>query len=143
MLQQRSEEAELASQRKAILSMISHELRTPMNGILGSIQLLEQEYNQEYNQEYRQEYNQEYRQEYGESTTDSVAGIEPLETVKKSQLLQTVQRSAHALLEILNEVHDFAKLAAGKMILYPTCFDIRALFQEVTDAKQLQALQRD
>jgi signal transduction histidine kinase len=85
-------EAEAASQAKSeFMANISHELRTPMNGIIGMT---------------------------------AVALDGPL-TPEVQECLETVQGCADSLLQMLNEVLDFAKIEAGKVVLEQLTFGLR------------------
>ena len=92
---QRVEEASKA--KDAFVAMMSHEVRTPMNGILGSLEML---------------------------------GRTPL-AAEQVELVHLMQRSVGALLRIVNDVLDFAKVESGRLELEHTPFDLQALLDEV------------
>ena len=52
---------------------------------------------------------------------------------EQRQYAKTVTSSAEALLEIINDILDFAKLEAGKVRLESISFDLRSLLEEVAD----------
>lgn len=52
-------------------------------------------------------------------------------TTEQREYAQTVTRSAEALLEIINDILDFAKIEAGKLQLEVISFDLRSLMEEV------------
>ena len=77
-------QAEAANRTKSeFLAKMSHEMRTPLNGIIGMTEL----------------------------ALDSAVDAEQKEN------LQTVKESADSLLTIINELLDFAKVEAGKIVL--------------------------
>jgi hypothetical protein len=85
--------AEAANRAKSeFLSMMSHEVRTPMNGVLGMIRLL--------------------------LDTDLAA--------QQRKFAQTARSSAEALLGILDDILDFSKLEAGRLVLETVAIDLDA-----------------
>ncbi len=119
--QKMAEEKLIAAQQEALaatvaksqfLAMMSHEVRTPMNGVLGMAQLL----------------------------------VKPeLSDDKRVQYAQTILRSGHSLLTLLNDILDLSKVEAGKLKLESIAFavdsvvgDIRSLFATVAGAQGLQ-----
>jgi len=86
--------AEAGNRAKSqFMATMGHEVRTPLNAILGTAELLE----------------------LGELS----------ERVRGS--VQTIRRSGESLLEILNEILDFAKMENGRIDVCPAPTDIRAL----------------
>jgi hypothetical protein len=75
--------AESAKAKSIFLATMSHEVRTPMNGVLGCTQLLQDT-----------------------SLTD-----------QQRSLIETMHRSAEALLALVNDILDFSKIEAEKMTL--------------------------
>jgi signal transduction histidine kinase/ActR/RegA family two-component response regulator len=53
--------------------------------------------------------------------------------VRQRHMLQTVQRSGSALLHIINDMLDFAKIEAGKVQLEALDFDARSLVEDVAE----------
>jgi len=51
----------------------------------------------------------------------------------------TIRDSADALLGVINEILDFSKLEAGRVDIELTEFDLRMIFEEVTDLLSIQA----
>ncbi|MBI1208619.1 MAG: response regulator [Azospirillum sp.] len=88
-----------SSSKSAFLAMISHELRTPMNGLLGTLSLL------------------------GETE------LRP----EQRRLLDTARTSGEALLTILNEILDLAKMEAGRIDLEPVTFDPATLLSSIVE----------
>jgi signal transduction histidine kinase len=52
---------------------------------------------------------------------------------KQRRFLDTIHRSAEALMVVLNDVLDFSKLEAGKLVLRQTEFDLRRLLEDAID----------
>lgn len=91
-------EAEAAEKTKTeFVANITHELRTPVNGILGNARELME--------------------------------IETEE--KKLNLLRLVERGCSDMHAIINNILDFSKLEAGKFVLEPRRFDVRAMMDYV------------
>ena len=82
--------------KSEFLANISHELRTPMNGVMGMIGLLLRT---------------------------------PL-AAKQKRYAETTQRSAEAMMVLLNDLLDFSKAEAGKMELRVVEFDPTASFED-------------
>ncbi len=92
--------AKVASDTKSqLLATISHELRTPMNGVLGTVDLLE------------------------------------MTTLNQQQkkYVDTIRKSGDLLLTLINDVLDYSKLEAGKLVLFPQPTQISILFHSVVD----------
>jgi two-component system sensor histidine kinase/response regulator len=111
-LEQARDEAHRANQSKSdFLSSISHELRTPMNGIIGLTQLA-----------LRTELNS-----------------------KQRDYLEKIALSAKNLLNIVNDLLDFAKIDAGKLSLEVRSFSLWDLLDEIgvlaTQSTQHRALE--
>ena len=94
------------------LSNISHELRTPLNSIIGFTDLL--------------------------LTQD--LGASPL-SEQQRDFLDTVARNGRHLLELINELLDLQRIAAGRMDLRPEPVDLAALLAETAGSVQAQAQQ--
>ena len=103
--------AELDSAMKTkdqFLSNISHELRTPLNSIIGFTDLL-------------------LTQELGPPLSD-----------QQRDFLETVARNGRQLLELINELLDLQRIAAGRMTLTPESVDLAALLAETTGSVHAQ-----
>ncbi len=90
------------------LSNISHELRTPLNSIIGFTDLL-------------------LTEDMGPSLSD-----------QQRDFLETVARNGRHLLELINELLDLQRIAAGRMELKPDAVDLAALLTETTGSVQAQ-----
>ena len=88
-----------ASRAKSdFLSVMSHEMRTPMNAIIGMTTIAQNE----------------------------------RDNKRKSYALSKVEKAAHHLLGIINDVLDMSKIEANKMELQYAEFDLRILLQKTT-----------
>src|SRR5260221_7864608 len=94
------------------LSNISHELRTPLNSIIGFTDLL---------------------------LTQDLGGA-PL-SAQQRDFLDTVARNGRHLLELINELLDLQRIAAGRMDLRPEPVDVAGLLAEAAGSVQAQAQQ--
>lgn len=54
-------------------------------------------------------------------------------TVEQGEMIQTIQNSSEALLNILNDVLDFSKIEAGKLDIESVDFDLRTTLDEALD----------
>jgi signal transduction histidine kinase len=95
------------------LSNISHELRTPLNSIIGFTDLL---------------------------LTQDLGG--PPLSDQQRDFLDTVARNGRHLLELINELLDLQRIAAGRMELRPEAVEVGALIAEAAGSVQAQAQQR-
>ncbi len=93
------------------LSNISHELRTPLNSIIGFTDLL---------------------------LTEELGGSAPL-SAQQRDFLETVARNGKQLLELINELLDLQRIAAGRMELKPEPVDLAALLTEAAGSVHAQA----
>jgi signal transduction histidine kinase/DNA-binding NarL/FixJ family response regulator/HPt (histidine-containing phosphotransfer) domain-containing protein len=85
------EGAEAANRAKSeFLSMMSHEVRTPMNGVLGMIRVL----------------------------------LDTSLSAQQRKFADTARSSAEALLAILDDILDFSKLEAGRLVLESVVIDV-------------------
>ncbi|HKA60599.1 MAG TPA: ATP-binding protein [Gemmatimonadales bacterium] len=90
------------------LSNISHELRTPLNSILGFTDLL--------------------------LTEDLGAAL----SAQQRDFLETVARNGRQLLQLINELLDLQRIAAGRMELKPEPFELASLLAEAVSNVQVQ-----
>ena len=90
------------------LSNISHELRTPLNSIIGFTDLL-------------------LTQDLGSPLSE-----------QQRDFLETVARNGRHLLELINELLDLQRIAAGRMELKPEAVDLEALLTDATGSVHAQ-----
>jgi signal transduction histidine kinase len=90
------------------LSNISHELRTPLNSVIGFTDLL-------------------LTQE----------GDAPL-SAQQRDFLETIGRNGRHLLELINELLDLQRIAAGRMEIKPETVEVSALFDEAAGTVNAQ-----
>ncbi len=108
-LEQLNSDLDAAMKSKDLfLSNISHELRTPLNSIIGFTDLL-------------------LTQDLGPSLSD-----------QQRDFLETVARNGRHLLELINELLDLQRIAAGRMELKPEAVDLAALLTETTGSVDAQ-----
>jgi len=62
---------------------------------------------------------------------------------EQRESLQTVSRSADALLEIINDILDFSKIEAGKLDLDSITFDVRSTVEEAIGTLAVRAAEKD
>jgi PAS domain S-box-containing protein len=93
----RAEEASAAKSR--FLATVSHEFRTPLNGILGMTELL------------------------GDTQPNP----------EQATYLRALRTSGEALLGLVDDILDFAKVEAGKLELAEAPFDLARLIEDVTE----------
>lgn len=58
------------------------------------------------------------------------------------EYMQTVQHSAHSLLDLINDILDFSKIEAGKLELYPERTDLFDLCEQVADLVKHRLLEK-
>ena len=92
------------------LSNVSHELRTPLNSIIGFTDLL---------------------------LTEELGGAAPL-SAQQRDFLETVARNGKQLLELINELLDLQRIAAGRMELKPEPVELAALLSEAAGSVHAQ-----
>ena len=93
------------------LSNISHELRTPLNSVIGFTDLLLTQ-----------------------------GGDAPL-SAQQRDYLETIGRNGRHLLELINELLDLQRIAAGRMEIRPESVEISALFHEAAATVTAEAQQ--
>ena len=109
-LEQLNSELDAAMKTKdQFLSNISHELRTPLNSIIGFTDLL-------------------LTQELGPPLSE-----------QQRDFLDTVARNGRHLLELINELLDLQRIAAGRMQLKPEPVSLAELLTEAAGSVQAQA----
>lgn len=101
LMSRRQAVAEAANRTKTVfLANMSHDMRTPLAGMLGMVELMQ-----------------------GKECTEE----------KRTEYLHMLRSSADNLLEIVNDITDFSRLEAGKMILFPRAFSVREEIATVLD----------
>jgi len=63
-------------------------------------------------------------------------------TVEQRDYLETVRKSAYALLDLINDILDFSKIDAGRMTIDVTNFNLRVLMEDVIDTLAPQASEK-
>jgi signal transduction histidine kinase len=112
-LEQLNSELDAAMRTKdQFLSNISHELRTPLNSIIGFTDLL--------------------------LTQDLGGGVL---SEQQRDFLETVARNGRHLLELINELLDLQRIAAGRMELRPEPAELAPLLTEAAGSVHAQAQQ--
>src|SRR6266576_5175430 len=91
------------------LANVSHELRTPLNSVIGFSELL---------------------------LTGQVEGAALSDTQR--DYLETISRNGRHLLQLINELLDLSKIAAGRMDLRLEAVPLDALFREAVDSVRAQ-----
>jgi signal transduction histidine kinase/ActR/RegA family two-component response regulator len=111
---ERAEALKLAQRHAAIkdqfLATMSHEMRTPLHGILGLSQLIQQRL---------------------------PARVGPLGDARQHAAL--IQRSGDHLLTLINDVLDFSRIEAGRLHVDSAPFDLRALLDDVLALSRVTA----
>ncbi len=92
--------AEAMKAKEVFLANVSHEVRTPLNGIVGMTTLLEETF---------------------------------LDT-RQRELLGVLKDESGALLRLINDLLDFSKMEAGKLVFEDTPFDLYELWSSVRDS---------
>jgi signal transduction histidine kinase len=116
-LEQLNAELDTAMKTKdQFLSNISHELRTPLNSIIGFTDLL---------------------------LTQELGGVGggPALSEQQRDFLETVARNGRQLLELINELLDLQRIAAGRMELKPEDVELGGLLAEAAGTVQAQVQQ--
>lgn len=102
--------------KSAFLANISHELRTPLNSIDGFINLLARH----------------------DGRHDGRHGL----SAEQSLYVQTIKKSSAHLLALVNDVLDFSKLEADKLVLDSHGFDLYSAIYDVVDMLSPMALEK-
>jgi len=66
----------------------------------------------------------------------------PLTTLQRDYV-QTVMKSAEALLELINDILDFSKIESGRLQIEPIAFDLFSTFEEATDLLRVKAQEKN
>ena len=62
---------------------------------------------------------------------------------RQRRFADTIRRSGQALLSIISDILDFAKIEAGKLDLHVTAFDLRSLVEDVGESLWVQSLAKE
>jgi two-component system sensor histidine kinase/response regulator len=109
-LREALERAQRADRRKSeFLASISHELRTPLNAIIGFSTVL-----------------------LDEPADESGAGI----SSDQREDIESIHRNGQALLHMINELLDLARIEAGRLEIFRAPLDLHALTNEVIHTAQ-------
>ncbi len=101
--------AEAANNAKSeFLANASHELRTPMSGIMGMAEIL----------------------------------LSRLEDPAQRRMARTIDRSAQALLRVLNDILDVSRIAAGRVEIKPELCELRRLLDQIVALMAVPADQK-
>ncbi len=104
--QSRDQALHMALMKAQFAATVSHEVRTPLNGVIGMLDVLKEM---------------------------------PL-TPPQHECVEVACGSAHTLLDLINNILDFSKMEASKVVLEEIDFDLRKLLDEVVEllADQVQ-----
>ncbi len=134
MLRLRFTMDELAREREQALSMaersnaakdqfiatISHEVRTPLHGILGLTRLLQSD-----------------AADDAQAVPETPASVaEAAQRRRRAERLRTIERSGEHLLAIINDVLDHSRIAGGQLRLYDEPFELITLVGEAVELQR-------
>lgn len=97
-----------ARNRTDFMAAMSHEVRTPLNGVIGLLELLKR---------------------------TALEG-------EQVELLQTAERSAHHLLDLVSNLLDLSRVETGEMTLESKCLAIRPLVEQVLSLIAVRAWEK-
>ena len=94
-----------SSSKTEFMAKVSHEVRTPMNGIMGLVELL-----------------------MGTKLDD-----------EQRRYLSAIKHAGLGLQDVINDVLDFSRIEAGKLVLAPAPFELQPLLQDVCGIYEFEA----
>ncbi len=106
--QSRDQALHMALMKTQFAATVSHEVRTPLNAVIGMLDVLKEM---------------------------------PLKP-PQHECVEVACRSAHTLMDLINNILDFSKMEAGKMELEEIDFDLRKLLDEVIELLAAQVQQK-
>jgi signal transduction histidine kinase/response regulator RpfG family c-di-GMP phosphodiesterase len=95
--------------KSAFLANMTHEIRTPLSGVLGMAGVLMET---------------------------------PLNGEQK-EYVEVLRRSGEGLMQVINEVLEFSRIEAGRLVLEASEFDLRAVFEETVEPLALRAQEKE
>ena len=100
--------------KDAFLACMSHEMRTPLNGLLGMLQL-------------------------ADTTTEQTDGVP--DAVRR--FIKQAKNSGTLLLHLINDILDITRIEAGQLQLDVRAFSVKALLDETSELVRPKALEKN
>jgi signal transduction histidine kinase len=118
--------ARAASDAKGkFMASMSHEMRTPLNGVLGMLQLALDLYNPQHPQ-------------HPDSSPDGEGS-----TGKAQRYVQNAMKSAQHLMNLVNDILDISKIEAGKLELEQRVFSLREVLVAAVEIVKVNATNKN